>query len=142
MSEPCAIVLLALAGAMIGGFIYRKRWASDYNANRGATPFGVAPEFRNAPSLALAAMTICRRFITRACFATVLASAWACATASQDERALADADYAWPTVTNERQPWCYGWWMGSAVDRENLGRELRQFRAAGLVAERKNGRSR
>ena len=27
---------------------------------------------------------------------------------------------AWPAVTREMRPWCYNWWMGSAVDEKGL----------------------
>jgi hypothetical protein len=39
---------------------------------------------------------------------------------------------AWPEVTGTMRPWAYWWWMGSAVDRDNLVRELRRYRDAGL----------
>jgi hypothetical protein len=39
---------------------------------------------------------------------------------------------AWPEVKREHKPWTRWWWMGSAVDKENLTRELTEFAAAGL----------
>ncbi len=39
---------------------------------------------------------------------------------------------AWPAVTREMRPWAYNWWLGSAVDQENLARELRRYRDGGL----------
>jgi hypothetical protein len=39
---------------------------------------------------------------------------------------------AWPEMTSPTRPWTYWWWMGSAVDRTNLTRELERFRNAGL----------
>ncbi len=39
---------------------------------------------------------------------------------------------AWPAATREARPWAYWWWMGSAVDRENLTRELTRYRDAGM----------
>jgi hypothetical protein len=39
---------------------------------------------------------------------------------------------AWPEITSECRPWAYNWWLGSAVDKENLGRELRRYRDGGL----------
>ncbi len=27
---------------------------------------------------------------------------------------------AWPAVMREMRPWCYNWWMGSAVDEKGL----------------------
>jgi hypothetical protein len=37
----------------------------------------------------------------------------------------------WPTITREQRPWAYWWWMGSAVDKANLTRELTRYREAG-----------
>lgn len=37
----------------------------------------------------------------------------------------------WPPETRETRPWAYWWWMGSAVDPDNLTRELERYRAAG-----------
>lgn len=39
---------------------------------------------------------------------------------------------SWPAVTQQCKPWTYWWWMGSAVDRENITRQLTSFRDAGL----------
>jgi hypothetical protein len=38
----------------------------------------------------------------------------------------------WPEVSRESRPWAYNWWLGSAVDTNNLARELRRYREAGL----------
>ena len=38
----------------------------------------------------------------------------------------------WPAATNTAKPWVYWHWMGSAVDPDNLRRELRRYAAAGL----------
>ena len=38
----------------------------------------------------------------------------------------------WPAITATMKPWAYNWWLGSAVDRPNLGRELARYQAAGL----------
>ncbi len=43
---------------------------------------------------------------------------------------LADSS-AWPVITSEQRPWAYWWWMGSAVDKTNLTRELTRYRDAG-----------
>jgi hypothetical protein len=45
----------------------------------------------------------------------------------------ADPDpLAWPAVTTEHRPWTRWWWLGSAVDRENLTRSLEEFKRAGI----------
>ncbi|NGO39838.1 hypothetical protein G4L39_10600 [Limisphaera ngatamarikiensis] len=38
----------------------------------------------------------------------------------------------WPPMTRQTRPWTYWWWMGSAVDKTNLVRELTRYRQAGL----------
>lgn len=38
----------------------------------------------------------------------------------------------WPPLSKETRPWAYWWWMGSAVDEENLTRELTRYRDAGM----------
>lgn len=38
----------------------------------------------------------------------------------------------WPAITREARPWTFNWWLGSAVDEDNLGRELDRYRDAGL----------
>jgi hypothetical protein len=38
----------------------------------------------------------------------------------------------WQRSSAAFRPWTYWWWMGSAVDRANITRELTQFRAAGF----------
>jgi glycosyl hydrolase family 106( putative alpha-L-rhamnosidase) len=37
----------------------------------------------------------------------------------------------WPQITEECRPWSYWWWQGSAVDEDNMRRELRRYRDAG-----------
>ncbi|NWG12030.1 MAG: glycoside hydrolase [Acidobacteria bacterium] len=39
---------------------------------------------------------------------------------------------SWPAADNTSKPWVYWHWMGSAVDPDNLGRELRRYADAGL----------
>lgn len=39
---------------------------------------------------------------------------------------------AWPPITAVCRPWCFNWWMGSAVDQDNLAEELRRYKAGGL----------
>ncbi len=38
----------------------------------------------------------------------------------------------WPPLTSQCRPWCYNWWMGSAVDAADLSSELARYKAAGL----------
>ncbi len=38
----------------------------------------------------------------------------------------------WPELTTTARPWTYLWCMGSAVDRENMTKQLDRFHAAGL----------
>jgi len=38
---------------------------------------------------------------------------------------------AWPQATSTTRPWSYWWWLGSAVDKENITRELTRYRDAG-----------
>ncbi|TJZ61118.1 glycoside hydrolase [Sphingobacterium olei] len=38
----------------------------------------------------------------------------------------------WPSVTKEMKPWTRWWWLGSAVDKPNLDRELKLFEKAGF----------
>ncbi|WP_286862098.1 MULTISPECIES: glycosyl hydrolase [Sphingobacterium] len=38
----------------------------------------------------------------------------------------------WPAVTKEMKPWTRWWWLGSAVDRPNLERELTLFDKSGF----------
>ncbi len=38
----------------------------------------------------------------------------------------------WPAVTKEMKPWTRWWWLGSAVDRTNLERELTLFDKSGF----------
>src|ERR1700690_2893753 len=44
----------------------------------------------------------------------------------------ADDALAWPAITTQTRPWTYWWWMGSAVDKTNLTRELQRYHDAGL----------
>lgn len=46
--------------------------------------------------------------------------------------AALDACLQWPETTHEARPWAYHWWLGSAVDTNNLARELRRYREAGM----------
>jgi hypothetical protein len=39
---------------------------------------------------------------------------------------------AWPALTSENRPWARWWWLGSAVDKENLTALLQQYHDAGI----------
>lgn len=39
----------------------------------------------------------------------------------------------WPQVTKEMKPWTRWWWLGSAVDKENIVRELTLLEKVDLV---------
>ncbi len=43
-----------------------------------------------------------------------------------------DDPFAWPPITAQQKPWAFNWWMGSAVDKTNLTKELERYAAAGL----------
>ncbi|MGI9176283.1 MAG: glycosyl hydrolase [Pirellulales bacterium] len=43
-----------------------------------------------------------------------------------------DAETAWPVVTRDCKPWTRWWWLGSAVDEQNLTRELQAIAAVGF----------
>lgn len=45
---------------------------------------------------------------------------------------LQAAEPRWPEVTPEARPWTRWWWPGSAVDRENLSRNLGEMARAGM----------
>jgi len=38
----------------------------------------------------------------------------------------------WPALSAECRPWAYHWWLGSAVDKENLAKEFNRYRQGGL----------
>ncbi len=38
----------------------------------------------------------------------------------------------WPELTQEAKPWTRWWWMGNAVDKQNLTHELEQLKNAGI----------
>ena len=46
--------------------------------------------------------------------------------------APADDPLAWPPITAQSKPWTFWWWMGSAVDKTNLTKELERYAAAGI----------
>src|SRR3954468_22616485 len=42
------------------------------------------------------------------------------------------SDSAWPSITRQSKPWARWWWMGSAVDKANLTRELEELQSHGF----------
>ena len=56
----------------------------------------------------------------------------ASALASGGSLTAAGGDTSWPAVTSECRPWTRWWWLGSAVDEQNLSSELKAIAAAGF----------
>ena len=54
------------------------------------------------------------------------------AAAGPGENAGTPDPLAWPAATREMHPWTRWWWLGSAVDKENLTRQLTLFQQAGI----------
>ena len=48
------------------------------------------------------------------------------------QTAAMDDAVAWPAATRVSRPWTRWWWLGSAVDAENLTRLMETYHAAGL----------
>ena len=44
----------------------------------------------------------------------------------------AEDPLAWPPITAQQKPWAFNWWMGSAVDKTNLTKELQRYHDGGL----------
>src|SRR4051812_13433574 len=38
----------------------------------------------------------------------------------------------WPAITNQMKPWTRWWWMGNAIDKNNLQRRLSQMDSVGI----------
>jgi hypothetical protein len=56
-----------------------------------------------------------------------------CCTQNQGSKIKSGSEPAiWPEVKKEMHPWTRWWWMGNAVDKENLIRELTLFAKAGI----------
>ena len=62
----------------------------------------------------------------------VLVALLGCLVFSGALRAADSPDLAWPKITKENKPWSRWWWLGSAVDKPNLTRELEAIAAAGF----------
>src|SRR3954468_12262833 len=55
-----------------------------------------------------------------------------CIAFSGAAQAADSTDLAWPKLTRENKPWTRWWWLGSAVDKPNLTRELEAITTAGF----------
>ena len=64
--------------------------------------------------------------------ASILAPLGLLAAAGPGENVGTPDPLAWPAATRETHPWTRWWWLGSAVDKENLTRQLTLFQQAGL----------
>jgi hypothetical protein len=64
--------------------------------------------------------------------ASILAPLGLLAATGPGENAGTPDPLGWPAVTREAHPWTRWWWLGSAVDKENLTRQLTLFQQAGL----------
>jgi len=42
------------------------------------------------------------------------------------------SDLSWPEITNETKPWTRWWWMGSAVNKQDLTADMEEYKKAGL----------
>ncbi len=51
---------------------------------------------------------------------------------SAAEPVVAPMPLNWPELTSSVRPWAYWWWLGSAVDPENLAREMQRYQEAGM----------
>ncbi|WP_416849742.1 glycosyl hydrolase [Flavobacterium sp. LT1R49] len=51
---------------------------------------------------------------------------------SHESSAQTKAVSPWPKITNTNQPWARWWWMGSAVDKPNLKKNLIDLHKAGI----------
>ncbi len=58
--------------------------------------------------------------------------AFSCVFCCAVETGSTTASLAWPEVKVENRPGAYWWWMGSAVDKENITWNLETMRKAGM----------
>lgn len=68
--------------------------------------------------------TIISTSIKTALIALLIVTSWSCNNTS--EKAY------WPEVSQESKPWTRWWWMGNAVDKENITWQLESFAKVGL----------
>ena len=73
----------------------------------------------------------CRRAV-RSLPGALLALALLLSHAGAAAQAAADPSGDWPPATRDCRPHAYWWWLGSAVDRVNLTKELERYQAAGM----------
>jgi hypothetical protein len=66
------------------------------------------------------------------CVAVAACALWTAAITEAQEDNPRSSQLAWPEVTCECRPWAYHWWLGSAVDKVNLTRELQRYHDAGM----------
>ena len=67
-------------------------------------------------------------FVLLSCFCVV-----GCLLSERSEESKLDfEELTWPAVTKECRPWSRWWWLGSAVDKDNLTKLLTQYSKAGL----------
>jgi hypothetical protein len=70
--------------------------------------------------------------ISLAACAAVFLTAAAGAVTSMAAENDSSPDLAWPAITSVQKPWTRWWWLGSAVDKPNLTRELQAIHDAGI----------
>ncbi|MCP4313139.1 MAG: glycoside hydrolase, partial [Bacteroidetes bacterium] len=68
--------------------------------------------------------------LTLVCCGIAAAGMYSCST--QPGKTSADAEEIWPEITSSMKPWTRWWWMGNAVDRENITRRMEEFAQAGI----------
>lgn len=74
-----------------------------------------------------------RRFFTLT-FATIICSAWTGRVGAQDNGVPSKMNSILPSPTREAKPGLRWWWLGSAVDKENLSWCLGEYAKAGVGA--------
>ncbi|HEV7994147.1 MAG TPA: glycosyl hydrolase [Gemmatimonadaceae bacterium] len=72
-----------------------------------------------------------RTFVGRVASVVALLTIGLAARASA-QRASSASPSAWPAITRDVKPWTRWWWLGSAVDKQNITEQLGQLAAAGF----------